>query len=186
MNTNTHKHIARYLIQYAFQDAPALHRYAFLIGCIEPDKNPATYLKGSIRSLWLRGHNWDNAKKYIHCLAAKLEQKDNYTILDFYALGKLMHYVADAFTYAHNRYFTGNLSIHREYEKRLERHIMLHKNDSQSIIQGHNLADIIAKCRKSYSAMDPGIATDAMHIKLACTSVLMHLSEKDIFSVSNI
>ena len=36
-----------------------------------------------------------------------------------YLLGKLIHYIADAFTFPHNNVFKGNLVQHCKYENKL-------------------------------------------------------------------
>ena len=38
-------------------------------------------------------------------------------------LGEVMHYMADYFTFPHNRNFTGNLYEHNKYEKHLKNHL---------------------------------------------------------------
>ena len=98
-------------------DVPKRYVQAFLIGCIEPDRNPVTYLKGSIRHQWLRGHNYRNARRFMRRISVRLENKDSWNLYDYYTLGKLIHYTTDAFTYAHNDTFPTALTEHREYER---------------------------------------------------------------------
>ena len=104
------------------QVAPA-YRYqkAFLFGCIQPDSNPFTYLKGSRTVQWLRGHNYRNAEQLMARMSRRLSEKDRWTLLDYYCLGKLIHYTSDAFTYAHNETFSENIHQHRCYEAKLQR-----------------------------------------------------------------
>lgn len=47
MRGKSHRCLGNYLVQRYMGDAPQSHIKAFLLGCIEPDRNPATYLKGS-------------------------------------------------------------------------------------------------------------------------------------------
>ena len=49
MRGKSHLRLAQYLVEHYLPDAPKSCQIAFRIGCIEPDRNPATYLKGSIR-----------------------------------------------------------------------------------------------------------------------------------------
>ena len=119
MKSNSHRTLGAYLADTYMQEVPASCRRAFSFGCIQPDKNPITYLKGSVRWQWLRGHNWDNAKRYIIKSGDRLQHCRSLRILDYYRLGKLIHYTADAFTYAHNHHYVKSLSEHRGYEKDL-------------------------------------------------------------------
>lgn len=86
--------------------------------------NPATYLKGSLRCKWLRGHNYGNASHYMARLSRRLERRRKLRLWDYYSLGKLVHYTVDAFTSAHNDHFPAALQAHREYENRLQTYFL--------------------------------------------------------------
>ena len=92
---------------------------ALLLDCVEPDYNPFTYLHGSLKTEKFRGHNFDNARKCFVCLIHKIETEEMTEIKRCYLLGKLIHYVADAFTFPHNNVFKGNLVQHCKYENKL-------------------------------------------------------------------
>ncbi len=92
-----------------------------MFGCTEPDSNPLTYLKGSRTIQWPRGHNYRNAERLMARLSASLSRRERWGMLDYYRLGKLIHYTSDAFTYAHNETFRENIHEHRCYEARLQR-----------------------------------------------------------------
>ena len=47
-----------------------------ILGSVEPDYNPFTYLHGSLKTEKFRGHNFDNARKCIVCLIHKIETED--------------------------------------------------------------------------------------------------------------
>ena len=98
MRGKSHRCLGQYLVEKYMPHAPKRYIRAFLIGCIEPDRNPVTYLKGSIRCQWLRGHNYENARRYMRRLSERLERKERLFLIDYYALGKLIHYTVDAFT----------------------------------------------------------------------------------------
>jgi hypothetical protein len=91
----------------------------FTLGCIEPDFNMFSYLKGSLKCQKFRGHNYNSSNNYTAHVLEKLQGKSYWRLLDYYRLGKLMHYLSDAFTYPHNDSFTGTLWEHRIYEARL-------------------------------------------------------------------
>ncbi|HWS42189.1 MAG TPA: zinc dependent phospholipase C family protein [Pseudoflavonifractor sp.] len=51
--------------------------------------------------------------------AEKTAKQKKWSPQDYFRLGKLMHYIADAFTCPHNESFTGTLWSHRIYEAHL-------------------------------------------------------------------
>ena len=75
MRGKSHISLGQYLLEQYLPDLPRHYRKAFLFGCIQPDRNPATYLKGSFRFQWLRGHNYPNASRFMHRIAGRLENK---------------------------------------------------------------------------------------------------------------
>ncbi len=119
MTTKNHYELAIYLIRnyIHFDSEPA--NMAFIFGCIEPDLNIATYLKGSLSCQPLRGHHYPNMIPSIQSLLKKLQCSENRGFLYYYRIGKLVHYLTDAFTYPHNPVFRGNLLEHIRYEKDL-------------------------------------------------------------------
>ncbi len=120
MKQKSHRLLGQYLARKYMKGRSPLHIRAFLFGCTQPDRNPATYIKGSLRCQMLRGHNYANSKRFMEKLICRLEAKQHLNLLDCYALGKLIHYTADAFTRAHNEDFPDLLKLHRAYESRLQ------------------------------------------------------------------
>ena len=51
MRGKSHRCLGQYLVEKYMPNAPKRYIRAFLIGCIEPARNPVAYLKGSIRSM---------------------------------------------------------------------------------------------------------------------------------------
>lgn len=180
MNANSHRQIGLYLKKQYMLHIPQRYIHAFLLGCIEPDKNPTTYLKGSVRSQWLRGHNWGNSQKYIKRISRRLEQKQLFKLLDFYNLGKLIHYTADAFTYAHNRHFLNNLRAHREYESKLDGYLghYLSELSDAPVTSDDVITALIRKYRLEYIRTASGICTDTVFALRACCAIIVHLSGK--------
>ena len=93
--------------------------WAFLLGSFQPDCNPLTYLKGSLRAYKLRGHNFSNSQIYINAHIRRLQRRARWNVWHYYTLGKLTHYLADAFTFPHNENYPDSLIAHREYEDHL-------------------------------------------------------------------
>jgi len=99
------------------------HKWAFLFGSVQPDCNPLSYLKGSCRARALRGHNFSNSRHYIYRRIRRLQQRSRWTLWQYYTLGKLTHYLADAFTWPHNEHCPLGLRDHRRYEAQLRQYL---------------------------------------------------------------
>lgn len=177
--TKAHSHLllGDYLASKYMAHSAKRHKHAFLLGCISPDVNPTTYLKGSIRHQWLRGHNWNNSKKYITRISNRLERKENLKILDYYKLGKLIHYTTDAFTLAHNAHFPKNLQKHRLYEKDLQRHFSEYLATPKHIAPPaeNGIFHIIRNYHQDYSKGPKGISTDTKYAFTVCSLIFTML-----------
>ncbi|HWS42188.1 MAG TPA: hypothetical protein VN421_03790, partial [Pseudoflavonifractor sp.] len=62
-------------------DIPACHsaadQKAFILGCVEPDPNMFSYLKGFVKYQKLRGHNYNSSRSYTLCVLKKLQSRKN-------------------------------------------------------------------------------------------------------------
>ena len=174
MRGKSHLLLGEYLAQRYMGHVPGYCVRAFLIGCVEPDRNPVTYLKGSLRHQWLRGHNYRNARRFMRTLSHRMERKEKLNVLDYYALGKLIHYTADAFTCAHNTQFPGDLEDHRMYEAALQDHFLAYlKTDPEINVKlASSIMEAIGSYHSAYSAENCGIHTDARYALNACCCVV--------------
>lgn len=182
MRAESHLLLGRYLAKQYMDSAPRSYVRAFLLGCIEPDRNPATYLKGSFRRQWLRGHNWGNAQCYIQRVSRRLERRRKLHLLDFYALGKLIHYTTDAFTHAHNERFSTDLKYHRQYEHSLQEYFVPYLTHSPTpcIAGQESVMRTIHTFHRSYLALPGSTYTDSRYTVSACCSVLSVLLRKEL------
>jgi hypothetical protein len=173
MRGKSHRLLGQYLVRQYMPDAPKRYVRAFLIGCIEPDRNPMTYLKGSVRCQWLRGHNYENARRFMCRLANRLENKETLSMMDYYALGKLIHYTTDAFTYAHNQNFPEDLKEHREYEKALQEYFIrfMQKNPLPYPKGSEDAADTIQEKHRRYMCRPGSILRDSRYAFTVCCLV---------------
>lgn len=174
MRGKSHISLGHYLINRYLSHLPVRYHSAFLLGCIEPDRNPTTYLKGSLRCQWLRGHNYRNARRFMRRISMRLEQKKSLNMLDYYTLGKLIHYTADAFTFAHNETFPEKLSDHRTYEEHLQNHFLsyIHENPPVDIRLAHSIMEGISSYHREYSSEQTDIHRDSQFALQACCCVL--------------
>lgn len=182
MRQKSHMQLGQYLMDKFMQDIPARSQQAFLFGCAQPDKNPFTYLKGSIRYQWLRGHNFPNTLPLICRLSQRLERRKEMSLLDYYTLGKLIHYIADAFTHAHNVGFPNDLDAHRQYEYYLQIYFLqyLRNECHMEIFPYNSIMDAFQGYHHLYRCRVPSIYTDARFILAASCFVVQHLMKNNI------
>ena len=114
MQKRSHKLLASTLLENVQGFRARRFELAFLFGSFQPDCNPLTYLKGSLRAYKLRGHNYSNSQCYIYSRISRLQRRDRWTIWQYYTLGKLTHYLADAFTYPHNENYPDSMLCHHQ------------------------------------------------------------------------
>lgn len=172
MRTLTHYHFAKTLLPL-LPPIPAL-KPAFLFGCVEPDINLLSHLDldKQKKTAHLHGHNHPYLDQRILRLIEKLTLNPNITPLYAFRLGVLLHYLADAFTFAHNTNFKGNFSAHNAYEKAFHRYfekriqqIPKHFWQKSQPLRYHDL-------RKRFLAIKPSLARDFSFILLATRSAL--------------
>ena len=175
MRTADHMNLSRYIMDHMDAGASKLKKAAFIFGSIEPDINMLTYFRGSIHGEEkLRGHNYENVQKYMEKLTKKL-------------LGKLVHYVADSFTYPHNSIFPGNLREHCQYETEL--HDYVNKTISsvgvnmESIDDGRDIVEYLREMHDRYVSEALGCENDYRHITHAISVVTERFWQTESVSV---
>lgn len=176
MRGESHLKLGQYLCGCYLQAIPRRYIYAFLIGCIEPDRNPTTYFKGSMRFQWLRGHNYLNSRRFIRRISMRLEKRKKLGLWDYYTLGKLIHYITDAFTYPHNVSFPKDMSAHIAYEKALQKHFIafIENNPRFSPVSTKSVMDTINHYRALYEHSQPGMHTDTLYAVETSCCVFAH------------
>ncbi len=182
MRGKSHICLGRYLAEHYLTDVPKLYVQAFQLGCIQPDRNPITYLKGSLRCQWLRGHNYRNARRFMKKISFRLEHKEKLNLFDYYSLGKLIHYTTDAFTFAHNLDFPRDLSEHKEYEDTLQEHFLnfMAQDPQVDPMVAKSIMGAICSYHRDYEQTESNIHNDCRFALTACCCVLAVLFVKPI------
>ena len=117
MRTKSHIGLARFLYQYADYKQQLLHRYFLYAGSILPDCR---------LSFITTKHNIENTlpliQSYMEQVRLHQRQTAEYVFnrRDSVTLGQILHYIADYFTWPHNRLYPGNLADHCCYEEYLK------------------------------------------------------------------
>ncbi len=126
MKQRDHRALARFFIK-RYRDCSCLktpmRRWLFTVGNVIPDYLPLTYARGLRRSHALKGHHCAYSAPHIRKKLSYFEKNGIGRAWDCFSFGMLMHYVADAFTYAHAENFRGDLKQHRAYERRLHTYV---------------------------------------------------------------
>lgn len=119
MKTNDHMLLGHFILNHTKNIALLHYKKAFLLGCVEPDYNYLTYLRGCISHRNLLGHHTVNSEKHIRKLIGKLSEHGINSMYSCFVLGTLIHYISDSFTYPHTPLFSESFSYHGKYENKL-------------------------------------------------------------------
>lgn len=186
MKQKDHRALAHYLLRSAGGGeicTRSRYRYAFILGCVSPDYLPTTYLRGFGRSHAMRGHNAIYSAAHIKHLLARLQDGGITSVRDAYALGSLMHYLADSFTHVHNETFKGDMRAHRSYEQGLHRHFTRYLR--RAVLGGipdppptPAAEEHWYRVRRRYEGEEEGYERDCHAIVDACRSVFRTLTER--------
>lgn len=130
----SHISLARYIIKKSNHQGLNKHKLLFCIGSILPDCKPSfLYKKHEITG------TFDDVKHEIIRLSEKGEKNKN-KFSYYINLGQVIHYVADYFTFPHNKIYPGGLSDHCSYEERLKKELREYlKNPEEEEGQKHLL-----------------------------------------------
>ena len=188
MRTADHMNLSRYIMEHMDAGASKLQKAVFVFGSIEPDINMLTYFRGSIHGEEkLRGHNYENVMKYMEKLTRRLEKGGMGTVRQSFLLGKLVHYVADSFTYPHNSIFPGNLGEHCQYETELHDYVnQMISSDNVNLdsIDGEiDIVGYIEGIHDRYVGEAPGCENDYRHITHAISVVTERFWQTERVSV---
>lgn len=188
MLSKDHRLLGRVLVRQMFTNKSPLAAHLFVTGCVFPDHNPWTYLRGVSMGHPLKTHFLFLSYSEILRLCVKLENRTRLYLWDYYTLGVLLHYAADAFTFPHNPQYRGTMIGHACYERKLlhpalESYLRGH-SDRECIRQNNRepLAAVFEKLHASYRKEnekngDP--VRDAAYICRICTIICGRILEKE-------
>lgn len=166
MKTKDHRLLGEFLLKNTSLFPGKKERTFFLFGCVEPDYNPFTYLLGFFIHPF-RGHHAENSARYLGWLESISRKRGLKRPFDWFIAGVALHYLADAFTFAHNPAFTGNLSRHKEYESELSQVFLKYLADYGAESEeknGEAGESGRAALRKAYLKKTPSVHTDCRAI----------------------
>lgn len=175
MKSTDHLALGRYLLDRYGTAGLRRHRRAFLIGCVEPDINIFSFLRGIMTHEKFTGHNAANSSAFVRKHIGSLESSGVWSAWDAFRLGTVLHYAADAFTYPHNSFWTGSLRQHILYEEEL------HTAFTAALRRGgEDPAESYELLRKAYCDGPPGIEDDCRCIMAASARIMRRCPRHDV------
>ncbi len=166
MKQESHRLLGHHLLSQLQAQPRRRHTRAFLIGCVQPDRNPLSYLKGSLRARWFYGHNYQNADRWIERHIDRLSAKETWNLWNYYCMGKVIHYTSDAFTYVHNNCFRDTIAAHRAYEEQLQEQFLLRLNapEGGEVTDLGGLNQVFRAAHRTYLEAEANVHRDCQYI----------------------
>ena len=115
MRKKSHISLAKYIVNTSDQQTLDKHKKAFYFGSILPDCKPSFLTKRHEMD-----ETFDIVKRKMDYLTNGFHNFDEHSTRYFTRLGEVTHYIADYFTFPHNKEYPGNMRQHCEYEGRLK------------------------------------------------------------------
>ena len=188
LRKKSHILLARYLAdQMPANESLQSHRKAFCLGSILPDIQPSFVTKrheyfgtfdevqGKIRRLVENGLGEYNDRVF------------------WRRTGEIMHYIADYFTFPHNKTFDGSLRQHNTYEKHLKNELKAFVESGRADVYAeknlrfdtlNQLLDYIRERHKVYLDRKRSIEEDIHYILTVCFQVFQGLFQLCLRAVS--
>lgn len=115
MRKKSHISLAKHIVNIS--DIPGFdkHRKAFYVGSILPDCKPSFLTKRHEIT-----ETFDLVEKGIQKLTKGYRDIEDLSTMYFTKLGEVIHYIADYFTFPHNKEYSGNMKQHCIYEGKLK------------------------------------------------------------------
>lgn len=173
MRKKSHISLAKYMVESLGDEELRKHKLSFYIGSILPDIKPSfLYKKHEITG------TFPSISKHIKRLSEgekAVEKKGRKYYMD---LGQISHYLADYFTFPHNKIYPGGLKEHCSYEEKLKKDLRSYiksgevkklavfseDGPKQQFHNAEALCEYIQKAHDDYLAKKHGVEEDIRHI----------------------
>lgn len=188
MRKKSHISLARHIVATTDDAELKKHRFLFYIGSVLPDIKPSfLYKRHEMTS------TFPAISKHIERLSEGekvLKHKNRKYYLD---LGQISHYLADYFTFPHNRTYPGGLKDHCSYEEKLKLDLREYIKSGRAAKQqikkekfenAKELCDFIQRAHDDYLAHKHDVEDDIRHIvevnRKALAGMMDVLAEKRV------
>ena len=176
MRKKSHILLARYLAdQLTVDESLQSHRKAFCLGSILPDIRPSFVVK---KHEYFSTFGEIQEKMLQLVEHGPLEGKERVYWRNF---GEVLHYVADYFSFPHNRTYTGSLYEHSQYEKILKQRLKICIKSGAAgayvfrdvyFKNLEELTEFIQVSHTSYLRKKRNITEDIQYILMVCYQVI--------------
>ena len=176
MRKKSHILLARYLAdQLTVDESLQSHRKAFCLGSILPDIRPSFVVK---KHEYFSTFGEIQEKMLQLVEHGPLEGRERVYWRNF---GEVLHYVADYFTFPHNRTYTGSLYEHSQYEKILKQRLKICIKSGAAgayvfrdvyFKNLEELTEFIQVSHTSYLRKKRNITEDIQYILMVCYQVI--------------
>lgn len=181
MRKKSHIALAKYLVRESRDKDLKKHKYAFYLGSVLPDIKPSfIYRRHEITE------TFPALKERIRQLSfGDAAQKDKSSAKYYRHLGEISHYVADYFTYPHNRTFMGGLREHCSYEEELKQKLRQYISSGRAasrkkkyieLSAPDRLFDYLKQSHQEYLMQQNSVEDDINHIIPINSQVIQSIS----------
>lgn len=115
MRKKSHVSLAKHIVNISDSPNFSKHKKAFYVGSVLPDCKPSFLTKRHE----ING-TFGLVEKRIVKLTKGYDSLEDLSTMYFARLGEVVHYIADYFTYPHNKEYDGNMKQHCVYEGELK------------------------------------------------------------------
>lgn len=170
MRKKSHISLARFLVESLNNEDLKRHRLSFYIGSILPDIKPSfLYKRHEIEE------TFPDIRRHIERLSEGQKVIEKTGRKYYMDLGQISHYLADYFTFPHNKSYPGGLKEHCSYEEKLKKDLRRYiKNGDaaqKSVSLKHSsfgnadaLCNFIQKAHEDYMDRKHDVEDDIRHI----------------------
>ena len=174
MRKKSHISLAKYIVDSLNEQNLQKHKKAFYLGSILPDCKPSFLTtRHEIQE------TFDQVERKIYRLSSG-ENVKNLRVY-FRDLGQVIHYVADYFTFPHNRNYTGTLKDHCTYEKRLKQSLKEYIRSGEAARNSEKarrfrspeaICEFIRRAHEAYMSRKTNVERDCRMIVALCHQVV--------------
>lgn len=174
MRKKSHISLAKYIVDSLNEQNLQKHKKAFYLGSILPDCKPSFLTtRHEIQE------TFDQVERKIYRLSSG-ENVKNLRVY-FRDLGQVIHYVADYFTFPHNRNYTGTLKDHCTYEKRLKQSLKEYIRSGEAARNSEKarrfrspeaICEFIRRAHEAYMSRRTNVERDCRMIVALCHQVV--------------
>ncbi len=174
MRKKSHISLAKYIVDSLNEQSLQKHKKAFYLGSILPDCKPSF-----LTTRHEMQETFDQVAEKIHRLSSGEDIKN--LRVYFRDLGQVIHYVADYFTFPHNRNYTGTLRDHCTYEKRLKQSLKEYIRSGEAARNSEKarrfrspeaICEFIRRAHEAYMSRKTNVERDCRMIVALCHQVV--------------